>query len=310
MAAKLLLTAIMKNRYIGEAHAVVAMIFRPRVALSLPVANPIAADSDWQSPPVPLHECELFFILRATNPKDRWSGQVAFPGGRKKSLDESDVDCAKRETMEEVGMDISSFTLLGRAHDRVLLQRNKKLVVSCLVFFAPSEAESRCGRVEPSEVAACGWCPVAHFQRPKREILATMRLPVNTSNAVVGSLLTAFGVRNLVFTRCKLPVQVVVATMDEPGEFHLWGLTLGLVNEILLDQAVCASPLNQTSTIVVPFFPNDRIFDSPVHNLLYGAWKQAMPPMDFMFGIQSYVVALTVLGPSSLLLAGTVLAKL
>ncbi|KAH9258749.1 hypothetical protein BASA81_003251 [Batrachochytrium salamandrivorans] len=298
----------MKNRYIGEAHAVVAMIFRPRVPLSLSVASPAAHDQDWQSPPIPLHECELFFILRATNPKDRWSGQVAFPGGRKKSLQESDLDCAKRETMEEVGMDISNFTLLGRTHDRVLLQRNKKLVVSCLVFFAHSLTESQCGRVEPSEVAACGWCPVAHFQRPKREILTSMQLPVNTSNAVVSSLLTAFGVRNLVFTKCKLPVQVVMTTGE--GEFHLWGLTLGLVNEILLDQRICDSPLNQMSTTVVPFFPNDRIFDSPMHNLLYGAWKQVMPPMDFMFGIQSYVVALTVLGPSSLLLAGTGMFKL
>ena len=44
------------------------------------------------------------FIRRAFNPKDPWSGNVAFPGGRKDG-DETDKQTAVRETMEELGLD-------------------------------------------------------------------------------------------------------------------------------------------------------------------------------------------------------------
>lgn len=58
---------------------------------------------------------EILLIKRAKNPKDRWSGQVALPGGR---CDEGevDIDTAVRETREEVGLDLSAggFKCLGR----------------------------------------------------------------------------------------------------------------------------------------------------------------------------------------------------
>lgn len=312
-----------KNRFIGDAHAVVAMIFRPRAGYgpissspppfvsknndaSFPLPIPIVPTENcnvdefgnvqretWFAPPVPLSECELFFILRATNPKDRWSGQVAFPGGRKKNLQETDRDCAVRETMEEVGMDISQFKLLGRTHDRVLLQRNKKLVVSCLMFFADENAN--CGVLEESEVAACGWCPVKHFALPKVEICQPVKIPVKSETAAVVTLLNLFGVNNLVFARYRLPI-----AGSGNFEFNLWGLTLGLVSEAIMDIGLVNEPLNQLpqSKHRLPFTPAEQIFDSQVHNLLYSVWKQMMPPMDFMRGIQTYALALGVFAPA------------
>jgi len=47
------------------------------------------------------------YIQRAINPKDRWSGQIAFPGG-KADPDESDQQAAEREVMEELRIDITS----------------------------------------------------------------------------------------------------------------------------------------------------------------------------------------------------------
>ena len=57
----------------------------------------------------------LLFIRRAINPRDPWSGNVAFPGG-KQDPDDGDDDerTAMRETQEEVGLDLHSWRRLGR----------------------------------------------------------------------------------------------------------------------------------------------------------------------------------------------------
>ncbi|HAG97011.1 MAG: coenzyme A pyrophosphatase [Pseudomonadales bacterium] len=50
--------------------------------------------------------CELFFIQRAKKPGDPWSGDMAFPGGRKQIEDATLQDTAIRETWEETGLDL------------------------------------------------------------------------------------------------------------------------------------------------------------------------------------------------------------
>ena len=51
--------------------------------------------------------------------KTRWSGHVAFPGG-KNEADETDQETAIRETMEEIGLDIGSpaFVKVGQLDER------------------------------------------------------------------------------------------------------------------------------------------------------------------------------------------------
>lgn len=49
---------------------------------------------------------ELFFIERAKRPGDPWSGDMAFPGGRKQTEDAELRDTAIRETWEETGLDL------------------------------------------------------------------------------------------------------------------------------------------------------------------------------------------------------------
>lgn len=55
----------------------------------------------------------LLLIRRAAREGDPWSGHMAFPGGRRQSDDADDVHTARRETQEEVGLDLSAATLTG-----------------------------------------------------------------------------------------------------------------------------------------------------------------------------------------------------
>ena len=55
----------------------------------------------------------LCFILRATRPGDRWSGQMAFPGGKAETDDATAEAVAIREAHEEVGLRLDDAEPLG-----------------------------------------------------------------------------------------------------------------------------------------------------------------------------------------------------
>ncbi len=55
----------------------------------------------------------LLFIVRASNPKDRHSGQVAFPGGRHEETDSSLIQTALRETEEEIGIHAKHINVIS-----------------------------------------------------------------------------------------------------------------------------------------------------------------------------------------------------
>ncbi|KAI8055698.1 hypothetical protein BDF22DRAFT_599948, partial [Syncephalis plumigaleata] len=77
---------------------------------------------------------ELLFIRRTSNPQDPWSGQIAFPGGKRES-GETDRETAERETKEEVGLDLrsSAFTFLGALDEREVTTRfgRRLLLILC-----------------------------------------------------------------------------------------------------------------------------------------------------------------------------------
>jgi len=68
-----------------------------------------------------LHEgdqgLEALFIHRAVRAGDTWSGQIAFPGGRRDPGDADLLATAIRETGEEVGVDLSGAERLGVLDD-------------------------------------------------------------------------------------------------------------------------------------------------------------------------------------------------
>lgn len=70
---------------------------------------------------VVLHErdegLEVLFIHRAVRAGDTWSGQIAFPGGRREPKDTDLLATAVRETREEVGVDLFTAERLAVLDD-------------------------------------------------------------------------------------------------------------------------------------------------------------------------------------------------
>jgi 8-oxo-dGTP pyrophosphatase MutT (NUDIX family) len=60
---------------------------------------------------------ETLFIRRAERVGDTWSGQIAFPGGRREPRDGDLHKTAVRETLEEIGVDLSGAEHLGTLDD-------------------------------------------------------------------------------------------------------------------------------------------------------------------------------------------------
>jgi len=104
-------------------------------------------------------EPEIFFIQRAEYEGDPWSGHIAFPGGRQEPADDSLLDTAIRETIEETGIDLRDGSeVVGVLDDlRPRTVRLPAVVVRPFVFLV-SEV---CEPVLSSEVAGAFWVPLS-----------------------------------------------------------------------------------------------------------------------------------------------------
>jgi len=103
---------------------------------------------------------EILFIQRAINPLDPWSGHMALPGGHVDPDDESIEAAARRETLEEVGLQLSEKMKMGRLSD--LSGGRLKfsgLSVSPFVFHYSGPAELQLS----DEVADAVWVPLDYL---------------------------------------------------------------------------------------------------------------------------------------------------
>lgn len=72
-------------------------------------------------------EPEMLFIKRSKKDGDPWSGHMAFPGGHRDPVDADLKAAAVRETMEEIGLDLSVADYLGPLDQQRAMPRGQTL---------------------------------------------------------------------------------------------------------------------------------------------------------------------------------------
>jgi 8-oxo-dGTP pyrophosphatase MutT (NUDIX family) len=107
----------------------------------------------------------ILFIERAANENDFWSGQIALPGGRTERSDSSPRQTAERETLEEIGLDLSTARYLGRISD--IAPGSLQIVVSCFVY---AVRELPVLHPDAREIADAFWVPLRELNNPARRL--------------------------------------------------------------------------------------------------------------------------------------------
>jgi len=105
---------------------------------------------------------DLLLVRRATYPGDPWSGHIALPGGRHEPDDATLEDTARRETLEETGIDLGGARCIGELPEIVPnFIRRPALVIRPYVFAYHADR-----RVTLSpELAEAWWHPVDSLRR-------------------------------------------------------------------------------------------------------------------------------------------------
>ena len=110
--------------------------------------------------PVSETQLDLLFIRRAEMEGDPWSGQMAFPGGRREPSDADLLETARRETKEEIGLDLPVESALGVLDDLAPMTPSlPPILVRPFVFGVSARPE-----ITPnSEVALHLWTPLGEL---------------------------------------------------------------------------------------------------------------------------------------------------
>ena len=109
-----------------------------------------------------LPEYSVLPMRRAFRETDRWSGQIGLPGGHAEEEDTDLIATARRESMEEVGVDPlagEGAVHLGSLPPVQATSRAKRLplFITPIVFYRPEVEEPVCG----PEADEAFWLPVA-----------------------------------------------------------------------------------------------------------------------------------------------------
>lgn len=198
------------------------------------------------------YEPHVLFIRRASRKGDRWSSHVALPGGKRES-DESDVDAAIRETMEEVGVDITPehAMFVGSLGQRPVTTGfgSHHLLTLCPYVFVLKTTGLPSLRIQESEVANAHWVPISNLLDPRSRAEET----VDLSSRLAGSntsfkrslMRTVCGVMH--FSAIRMDPSVSVSSRhtiteragkdeidhEKEHDLLLWGLTLGVIIDLL-----------------------------------------------------------------------------
>ncbi|KAF2146094.1 uncharacterized protein K452DRAFT_283376 [Aplosporella prunicola CBS 121167] len=115
---------------------------------------------------------EVLFIKRAHRPGDRWTSHVALPGGRRDPEDADDRAAAVRETLEEVGIELTPANSIsvGNLPERVVTTSWGKvpLMVLCPYIYLLTDPEPPVLRLQPTEVGSTHWVSIRALLSPSQ----------------------------------------------------------------------------------------------------------------------------------------------
>ncbi len=109
-------------------------------------------------------DLSLLFIERALSQGDRWSGHIAFPGGRVDAEDAGPRETAERETQEEVGLVLAEANRIARLDD--LMGQSESILVSCFVY----GVESAVPLERNHEVERAFWLTLSEIEDERRHV--------------------------------------------------------------------------------------------------------------------------------------------
>lgn len=160
-----------------------------------------------------LFDTDIMFIKRAVNQKDRFSGNIAFPGGKMEKYDRDDLDTAIRETQEEINLNfnsnepvISRYICPNISFD---VPFNLKYYVSShifIIFDVFSECDNHL-KPQETEIANILFVPISYFTRIDKE---------KESKIIKQFKQKTFGNE----------VQITKLILNEDENFLLYGMTL------------------------------------------------------------------------------------
>lgn len=152
------------------------------------------------TPSIAVPALSVLLVRRTEREGDPWSGHMALPGGHAHPEDADLLHTARRETLEEVGIDLADAELLGRLDD-VIPMRSGNLTVSPFVFGVSEQAQVTLS----NEVAEALWVPL--------DALASDALRGTRDVEIRGTTLS-------------VPAYVI-------GERVVWGMTFHLLERFL-----------------------------------------------------------------------------
>ncbi|MBT3224027.1 MAG: CoA pyrophosphatase [Proteobacteria bacterium] len=147
-------------------------------------------------------DLEFLLMRRAEIKGDPWSGHVSFPGGRVDPTDANPLFTAKRETMEELGLDLAKAEMLGELDPYSTPMGLPALVVHPFLFYLPA---------------------LPPLQPSPAEVASTHLLGLDLLLSGKGRKKFKHGYRGLKFT---------FPCVDFEGQ-RLWGLTLRVIDDLL-----------------------------------------------------------------------------
>jgi 8-oxo-dGTP pyrophosphatase MutT (NUDIX family) len=245
---------------------------------------------------------QVLFIQRASRGGDIYSGDIAFPGGKREG-NESDEQTAIRETMEEIGLNLSdadSFTSLGAIDDRFAID----ILVRCFVYIQVAETTPPV-KLEPAEVASCFWCCMEFLQRPhaqivKRERWARARFDGGAGRscwmrtltrlhipALLGLHVMLFNCIDITMPQVSHTLENTIAEVEKPS-YRLWGLTMAMLSDFMVQASLRPDPFTifiHKAVFGIPLV--ECVFSSDTQNIAYAATKAISMGVGWGEGIGS-----------------------